>query len=105
MFTRAEAAAHGYDGDFSFMLEGDGRTKVENDWKGAYLTVHPVKGGHGYLPEKGPRHPLLATGPAFRTGAVLPHADLIDGAPTWAKVLGIDLPHADGHVLEELLIK
>ena len=103
IFTRAEAAEHGYDGDFSFMLEGDGKTKVEDDWRGEYLATHPVKGGHGYLPEKGPRHPLLATGPAFRTGAVLAHADLIDGAPTWAKVLGLDLPDADGRVLEELL--
>ena len=105
VFTRAEAAEHGYDGAFSFMLEGDGRTKIENNWKGEYLTEHPVKGAHGYLPEKGPRHPLLAAGPAFRTGAVLEHADLIDGAPTWAKVLGLDLPDADGRVLEELLIK
>ena len=103
VFTRAEAAAHGYDGDFSFMLEGDGKTKIENNWLGDYLTTHPVKGGHGYLPEKGPRHPLLATGPAFRTGAVLEHADLIDGAPTWASVLGVELPDADGRVLEELL--
>ena len=103
VFTRAEAAARGYDGDFSFMLEGDGKTKLEDEWRGAYLVKHPVKGGHGYLPEKGPRHPLLATGPAFRTGAVLSHANLIDGAPTWACVLGLDLPDADGRVLEELL--
>lgn len=103
VFTRAEAAERGYDGDFSFMLEGDGKTKIENNWQGDYLTVHSVKGSHGYLPEKGPRHPLLAVGPAFRHGAVLPHADLIDGAPTWASVLGLDLPHADGRVLEELL--
>ena len=105
VFTRAQAAEHGYDGDFSFMLETDGRTKMENNWLGDYLVTHPAKGYHGYLPEKGPRHPLLAAGPAFRTGAVLEHADLVDGAPTWAKVLGLELPHADGRVLEELLIK
>jgi len=103
VFTRAEAAAHGYDGDFSFMLESDGKTKIDNHWQRAYLTAHGVKGCHGYLPEKGPRHPLLACGPAFRTGAALEHADLIDGAPTWARVLGLDLPDADGRVLEELL--
>ena len=103
VFTRAEAAEHGYDGDFSFMLETDGRTKIENNWQGPYLTEHAVRGGHGYLPEKGPRHPLLAMGPAFRPGAVLEHAELIDGAPTWARVLGLELPDADGRVLEELL--
>lgn len=105
IFTRAEAARHGYDGAFSFVLEGDGKTRVDNNWQGEYLLEHSVKGSHGHLPEKGPRPPLLAAGPAFRTGAVLEHADLIDGAPTWASVLGIDLPHADGRILEELLIK
>jgi len=103
VFTRAETSERGYGGDFSFMLEGDGKTKIDNTWLGDYLTVHPARGNHGYLPEKGPRHPLLAAGPGFRTGVILEHADLMDGAPTWAKALGLDLPDADGRVLEELL--
>lgn len=104
VYTRAETAAFGYDGDFSFMLETDGRTEFGNGWLGAYLQpVSGPRGNHGFHPDKGPRPTLLAMGPAFRSGAVLEHAQLIDGAPTWARVLGLELPDADGRVLEELL--
>lgn len=104
VYTRAETAAFGYDGDFSFMLETDGRTEFGNGWLGAYLQpVSGPRGNHGFHPDKGPRPTLLAMGPAFRGGAVLEHAQLIDGAPTWARVLGLELPDADGRILEELL--
>ena len=103
IYTRKETAEMGYDGPFSFMLETDGVTSFSDKWTGPYLTPPAKLGSHGYHPDKAPRPPIAAAGPAFRAGAVLPDARLIDGAPTWAKVLGFDLPDADGRVLEELL--
>ena len=104
VFTRAQAAERGYDGEFSFMLEGDGKTKLEDAWLGEYLITHSVKGGHGYLPEKGPWPVFLGAGPSFRPGAVLSMANLVDEAPTLARILGAELPCADGRILNELLI-
>ena len=104
VYTRGETALLGFDGPFSFVLETDGQTHYRNDWQGEYLERHAVKGGHGHHPDKGPRPPVIAAGPAFRTGAVLENAELIDGAPTWARALGLSLPDAQGRVLEEILI-
>lgn len=104
IYTRAEAASYGYDGDFSFMLETDNCSKFSNAWTGNYMDVSDhVTGSHGFHPDKGPRPPIIAVGPAFREGARLEGANLIDGAPTWAKVLGIPLPDADGRALTEIL--
>jgi arylsulfatase A-like enzyme len=47
---------------------------------------------------------LVATGPAFRTGAVPRHAELLDIAPTVLRLLGIPVPgDMDGRVLTEIL--
>jgi len=104
IYTHAEAAAEGYGGPFAFVLETDGRTAFENNWLGAYLVQRDgVKGSHGFHPDKGPRPTLLGIGPAFRPGAVIPTANLADGAPTWAEILNIDLPDAEGKAIIQLL--
>lgn len=104
IYTRQEAAREGYDGPFTFVLETDGHTRFLNKWTGPWLMDHEgVRGSHGFHPDKGPRPPILAMGPAFRQGAVLESADLVDGAPTWAAVLGASLPDADGKILSGLL--
>ena len=103
IMTREETAIEGYDGPFSFMLDGDGVTGFSDKWTGPYFTKPSKPGNHGYHPDLGPRPVIIAKGPAFRPGAYLPDARLIDGAPTWAKVLGFDLPDADGKALTELL--
>lgn len=58
---------------------------------------------HGYLPWKGPQPVFLAKGPDFRENVVLESGRLIDQTPTYAKILGVDLPHADGKPIEELI--
>lgn len=104
IYTREEAAAEGFSGDFAFVLETDGKTQFEDNWDAPILApIGHARGNHGFHPEKGSRHPLLAMGPAFAQGAVLPTAHLTDGAPTWAAVLGISLPDADGAPLKALL--
>ena len=97
-------------GGFSFVLETDDITHFTDDWTGEYMKEDKAfldgffYGSHGYHPDKGPRMPFIARGPAFRKGAVLDHARLEDQAPTYAKILGVSLPDTDGRVMEELLV-
>ena len=99
VFTREEAEAEEHlSGPFSFVLETDGYTSFANDWQRPL--VKPLdnqnyrfgRASHGHLPEKGPQPTLFAFGPHIRAGAVLENARLVDEAPTFAKVLGIDRP-------------
>lgn len=104
IYTREEAAAEGYAGGFAFVLETDDRSCFEDKYLCDYLVDRPaVAGSHGFHPDKGPRPPLVGVGPAFLPGAVLEGANLTDGAPTWAQILGVSLPNTDGRVLGELL--
>lgn len=105
VYTREDVLPMGLDGDFSFVVETDGITKFGDEW-----IFNPgendakLKGSHGFHPDKGPRSPFIGCGPAFRKGAFLAHADLVDGAPTYARILGIELPDVDGRPLTELLV-
>lgn len=109
VFTREECRQMHLDGDFSFVVETDGYTEFGKSWYGKpvqnvpFSITGPVKGDHGFHPDKGPRPPFIVCGPAVKKGAALEHADLIDGAPTYAKILGVELPDADGKALSELL--
>lgn len=110
VFTREEAKNEQHlDGPFSFVLETDGFTSF-----GEALTRPLVRGmdrkdyryggaTHGHLPDKGPQPVFSAKGPGFRENVTIPRADLVDEAPTYARLLGIGLKNADGRVLEEFL--
>lgn len=106
VFTAEEAAKDGYAGEFSLVLETDGHTAFGMKWTGPYEVPHPegkLKGSHGFHPDFGPRPFLIGHGPAFRSGVALENAQLIDGAPTYAKLLGVELPDAQGCALDALL--
>ena len=100
---------YGTYGPFSFMIATDGKTAVSEAWTADAVEIlgadeqHPVGATHGHEPELGPQPVFLARGPAFKDGAVLPNAKLVDIAPTLAKVLGQELPEAEGRCLDELL--
>lgn len=96
-------------GDFSFVVETDGFTSFSDD-----LTrplVHPINHAdyrfgaatHGYLPHKGPQPILVAKGPAIRDGVCLDGNCIVNEAPTYAKILGVDLGETDGHPINEIL--
>ena len=109
VYTREEFNMTRLDGDFSFVVETDGSTSFGNDWTGAYAKAETLSlcgcigGNHGYHPDKAARPPFIAYGPDFIKGAVLSGAELVDGAPTYAKVLGVELKNADGRPLTELI--
>lgn len=110
VYTADEAKEkYGTYGPFSFMLATDGKTTVSQAWTADAIEAlgadeqKPTKGTHGYEPELGPQPVFLAHGPAFREGAWVENAKLVDIAPTLAAVLGQTLQDAQGRCLRELL--
>lgn len=97
-------------GGFSFVLETDDYTAFHNGWKRPFVRKKNLtdyrhgNATHGYHPDKGPQPTLFAFGPHIRAGAVIEKANLVDEAPTIARLLGIDLPDVDGRVLTEILM-
>jgi predicted AlkP superfamily pyrophosphatase or phosphodiesterase len=111
VFTEPEARASEHlGGDFSFVLETDGYTSFGDNWKRPIVKNMDLsdyrygKATHGYLPDRGPQPMFMAKGPGIRPGAVLEKRDIIDEAPTFAKVLGFSLPEADGVPIDEILL-
>ena len=100
---------YGTYGPFSFMLATDGKTAVSDVWTADALQVFGADeqrasmATHGYEPELGPQPVFMAHGPDFKEGVSIPNAKLVDIAPTLAKVLGQELPEAEGRCLTELL--
>ncbi len=110
VLTREEVKErYGLDGDFSFVIETDGFTTFGDDWNRPVvrdLDVSDYRFGHsthGHMPEKGPQPPFLGMGPSFKKGAVVENGHILNHAPTFAKILGVELPEAQGKVQEELL--
>ena len=58
---------------------------------------------HGHMPTKGPWPTFFMAGPQIKQGVVVEEGHLIDHAPTWMAVLGVDMPTAQGRVIKELL--
>lgn len=110
VWTTAEAEAeYGLAGPFDYVVESepgvivggalDRRVVVrkgEEDFRG-YL------GNHGHAPRHGDQPVFLAAGPAFRPGADAGRRSMLDEAPTFAAVLGLRLPQAEGRVMDEVL--
>lgn len=104
--ARREEGLYGY---FAFVLETDSYTSFSNAFTRPY--VRPIdtsdykfgRATHGYHPEKGPQPTLIAFGPHIRPGARLPRRPIIDEAPTYARILGVEMPEAEGVAIEEIL--
>lgn len=110
VLTREDFLKEHLDGDFSFTLESDGYTSFSDRW------LRPIifdrcnsddyrfgRATHGYLPHKGPQPVFLAKGPGFKENVVLPEGRLIDEAPTYAALLGVEIPGTEGRAMTELL--
>jgi len=97
-------------GDFSFVVESDDTTLFSSDWREPLFSAAQPKspgyarGSHGHHPSKGPQPVFLAVGPDIKNGIALERGQIIDEAPTFARLLGVDLPQAEGRAIEELLL-
>ena len=61
-------------------------------------------GAHGYLSSDPEIQSLfIASGRGIKPGVKLQSVDNVDVAPTAAKLLGVELKNADGHMLTEIL--
>lgn len=110
VFTKEEAEKEYHlSGDFSFVIETDGFSSFTNEWRRPYirpLDTSDYKFGratHGYCPEKGPQPTMFGFGPGLKKGAVVENANLVDEAPTLARILGLEMKDVDGIVLEDIL--
>ena len=109
VFTREETAARGLDGAFSFVLETDGYTSFSDVITDAIcrpLDNSDYRVGaatHGYLPELGPQPILVANGPDIRQGVVLESNSIVNEAPTYATIFGLELKDAVGKPIYEIL--
>lgn len=110
VFTREEVEEREHlSGDFSFVLESDGYTSFSDSCRRpvlAPLDLTDFRFGHathGYLPDYGPQPTLVAKGPHIREGVVLERRPIVDEAPTYAKLLGVELPDAQGSPIDEIL--
>ncbi|MCQ2427653.1 MAG: alkaline phosphatase family protein, partial [Clostridia bacterium] len=96
-------------GPFSFVIETDGYTSFAEDWKRPMVKQLDLtdyrfgKATHGHYPDKGPQPVFVAYGPDIKAGVVLDRRPTVDEAPTYARILGVELPDADGHAIEEIL--
>lgn len=109
VYERSETARlYGLDGDFSFVLEGDGYSVFTDRWTGDIASLlcdldRGMRSSHGHLPTKGPQPCLLAAGPGILPGKRIPHCHVVDVAPTAAALLGGVLPEAQGTPIRDLL--
>ncbi|AUS97624.1 hypothetical protein CDQ84_08650 [Clostridium thermosuccinogenes] len=111
VFTREEINEKEFlDGGFSFVLETDGYTAFGNSWTSPYVipcdpgNYRFYHGAHGHLPDKGPQPPFMGIGPGFKKKVFLEQGQLVDEAPTFAKMLGVSMPDTDGKPMMEILI-
>ena len=100
---------YGLYGDFSFCIETDGFTSFSEALDRPVVRPLDVldyrygRATHGHMPEKGPQPPFIGKGPSFRKGACVENGDILNHAPTFAKILGLTLPDADGQAVMEIL--
>ena len=88
------AAKEGY----SFV---DGR-----DGEDIVIKKETPNGTHGYLPDQPDMlGTLIMSGYGVKKGATLGKISNLDVAPTMARLLGVEMPTADGRVLEDGLEK
>lgn len=110
IWTAEETArAHGLDGPFDYVVESEPGVVVGMLWDRRPVVRRgdddfpPVLGNHGHAPRHGGQPLFVATGPDIAPGIDLGRRSMLDEAPTFAALLGVDLPHAEGTVLHELL--
>ncbi|MBO9605469.1 MAG: alkaline phosphatase family protein [Paenibacillaceae bacterium] len=89
--------------DFAFVVEPD--CFVHFEANGEHVVEQRAKfyGMHGYLPTLDEMKAIfVASGPAVRSGLTIPEMRIVDVAPTIARLIGVELPAADGRALDAI---
>lgn len=97
------------DGDFDLLVETDGHTAFSPRWTVPLET--PVDNtdyrtsvaGHGHFPEKGEKPAFIVRNPYSSKRITLESGNIVDQAPTMARLLGFDMPNCDGTPISQLL--
>jgi len=102
ILTGEEAGQQGADPHCAFMLEAKNGF-VFTDFLGG--GEKGKKADHGYHPtEKADYATFYAmAGPGVKAGVKIEEMSLVDIAPTWAKLLGLEFEDVDGKVIKEML--
>lgn len=110
VFTRDEAVKNWHlDGDFSFIVESDGYTSFADGCLFPYISNIDLsdyrmgRATHGYIPDKGPQPVFICKGPDINPDVMIPRHEVIDIAPTFARLLGFEMDEAQGSPMIELL--
>jgi len=96
-------------GDFAFVLETDGYTSFSDDVNRPVIKPYDYSdyrfgaATHGYNPDLGPQPIMNVIGPDFKKNIVVERRPIVDEAPTFAKVMGFEMPMADGKPIEEFI--
>ena len=96
-------------GDFSFVLESDGYTSFSDSCIRPVIKPYDTddyrfgRATHGYNPDLGPQPVFNAIGPDFNKNVIIKRLPTVDEAPTFAKLLGVKLPDADGKPIDAFL--
>jgi arylsulfatase A-like enzyme len=94
---RDEIAQYGGDPDALLFLEPAEGYTTGAGISGGFLVASPRHGDHGYMPDSPAMHTgLVLAGAGIQTGIAMPLARQIDIAPTVARLLGFELPSAEG---------
>lgn len=113
IFTSDEAKELGADPRCALMLEANKGYYFLDNLEGEIIrkiqpneagVVHEVTSStHGYSPFKEDYTTVfMAAGCGIKKGAVIEKMNLIDEAPTMAKLLGLELINVDGRIVEEI---
>lgn len=109
IYTREEAAEMGADSECFVMVEGKPGYYFLNEFdvlteKVSETQNHRMFATHGCLPTKEENITFFAAeGYGIKKGARVESMHLWDEGPTIAKVMGVNLPGADGEVIKEFL--
>ncbi len=110
VFTKEECAREWrVAGQFDYMLEGRDGTGFWNAWTGPEIILPDNSdykfsvASHGHIPTKGPQPVFMMIGPNVREGTVISRRPLVDEAPTFARMLGFDMPQAEGKPIMEMI--
>ncbi len=100
VIDRDQIAALGGAPDMDFFVDARIGYNIDGRLTGPLVAPPSEKGTHGYFPDHPKMHAtLIIDGPALRRTGSLGEVDMRDIAPTVARILGVDLPSADGRPL------